>query len=151
MGYDWRMTIIARISVAIVIAITIFTAATVAPTTQDLFATKKKEKPDVTASVQQELSDPVNSIPGRAVLLIYSNQKWSGNILDTQSHSVTQDGKGDSKIFFICAKQNSNGNPGFYSLTFQKLKSSGYLELAIIQNGKLLTRDIQRLRMGLLE
>jgi hypothetical protein len=131
-----------RVSVAIVIAITLIIApTTIAPSTQDVFATKKKEKPDVTASVQQELSDPVNSIPGRAVLLIYSNQKWSGNILDTQSHSVTQDGKGDSKIFFICAQQNSNGNPGFYSLTFQKLKSSGYLELAIIQNGKLLTRD----------
>jgi hypothetical protein len=32
-----------------------------------------------------------------------------------------------------CSKQHSNGNPGFYSLTFQKLKSSGYLQLAVIQ------------------
>jgi hypothetical protein len=129
-------------SVAIVIVMTLITATIVAPSsTQDLFATKKKQKPDVTASIQQEMSNPTNNIPGRAVLLIYSNQKWSGNILDTQSHSVTQDGKGDSKIFFICSRQGSNGNPGFYSLTFQKLKSSGYLELAIIQSGKLLTRD----------
>jgi hypothetical protein len=88
---------------------TLITAITVAPSTQDMFATKKKQKPDVTVSVQQEMSNPTNNIPGRAVLLIYSNQKWSGNILDTQSHSVTQDGKGDSKIFFICAKQDSNG------------------------------------------
>jgi hypothetical protein len=120
------MIIITRVSVAIVIAITLLTAATVAPATQDIFATKKKDKPDVTTSVQQELSDPANSIPGRAVLLLYSNQKWSGNILDTQSHSVTQDGKGDSKIFFICAKQNSNGNPILRS-AIKKCSSFGAL------------------------
>jgi hypothetical protein len=123
---DLRMIIITRVSVAIVIAITLLTAATVAPATQDIFATKKKDKPDVTTSVQQELSDPANSIPGRAVLLLYSNQKWSGNILDTQSHSVTQDGKGDSKIFFICAKQNSNGNPILRS-AIKKCSSFGAL------------------------
>jgi hypothetical protein len=141
-----RMT--RRVSVVIVVAMILITASTVATFTQDTIATKKNEKPDVTASIQQEMSNPVNNIPDRAVLLIYSNQKWSGNILDTQSHSVTQDGKGDSKIFFICSKQDSNGNPGFYSLTFQKLKSSGYLELAVIQNGKLLTRDITTAAYG---
>lgn len=136
------------VSLVIVVSMIMIIASTVASFTQDTIAAKKKEKPDVTASIQQEVSNPVNNIPDRAVLLIYSNQKWSGNILDTQSHSVTQDGKGDSKIFFICSKQDSNGNSGFYSLTFQKLKSSGYLELAVIQNGKLLTRDITTAAYG---
>lgn len=83
-----RMT--RRVSVVIVVGMILITASTVASFTQDTIATKKEEKPDVTASIQQETSNPVNNIPDRAVLLIYSNQKWSGNILDTQSHSVSR-------------------------------------------------------------
>jgi hypothetical protein len=137
-----------RVSVVIVVAMILITVSTVASFAHDTNAAKKNEKPDVTPLIQQEMSNPANNIPDRAVLLIYSNQKWSGNILDIESHSVTQDGKGDSKIFFTCSKQDSNGNPGLYSLTFQKLKSSGYLELAVIQNGKLLTRDITTAAFG---
>jgi hypothetical protein len=122
------------VSVVIVLAMIPITIFTVASFTHDTIAIKDIQKPDVTPLIEQEMSNPANNIPDQALLLIYSNQKWSGNILDTESHSVTQDGKGDSKIFFTCSKQDSNGNPGFYSLTFQKLKSSGYLELAVIQN-----------------
>jgi hypothetical protein len=46
--------------------------------------------------------------------------------------SATRDGNGNSKIFIKC------DNNGIYSLTEQKQTESGYLLVAVIQDGKLL-------------
>lgn len=64
--------------------------------------------------------------------------EWSGSILDTRLHSATQDGKGDSKLQFVC---NPNENSGIYSLSFQKLKSGGYFVPVVIKGGKVLAND----------
>jgi hypothetical protein len=87
---------------------------------------------DRSSDVNQQLRDPKSIIPGTAVLLIYTNRGWSGSILDTTFSSATEDGYGDKRIEFEC----SSG--GIYSMAFQKQSSSGYLILAVIQNGKLL-------------
>jgi hypothetical protein len=84
------MGVKSRVSVVIVVALILIAAFTVSSFTNDTLATKGTEKPDVTPLIEQEMSNPANNIPDQATLLIYSNQKWSGNILDTESHSVTQ-------------------------------------------------------------
>jgi hypothetical protein len=87
---------------------------------------------DLRNRLDNELSNPSNRISGHAVLLIYSDSSWSGSILDSGLDSATRDGSGDGKIPILC---QSNG---IYSLVLQKQSSSGYLAVAIIQDGKLL-------------
>jgi hypothetical protein len=87
---------------------------------------------DRSNDVKQQLRDPKNIIAGKAILLIYTDTSWSGSILDTTFSSATDGGSGDKRVEFEC----SSG--GIYSMAFQKQESSGYLILAIIQNGKLL-------------
>jgi len=94
--------------------------------------------PNLTPSILTELRSPLNNVKDQAVLLLYSNVEWSGSILDTRLHSATQDGKGDSKLQFVC---NNNENNGMFSLSFQKLKTGGYLVPVVIKGGKVLAND----------
>lgn len=58
------------------------------------------------------------SLKKGAMLLLYSNVEWSGSILDMRLHYATYDGKGDSKLQFVC---NHNNNNGAFSISLQKL------------------------------
>lgn len=76
------------------------------------------------------------AVPSKAFLFVNSNVDWSATILDSQGDSFTQDGSGDSSIEFECA-------PGFmsiYSLSVQKQTETGFLSIAIIQNGNILDK-----------
>lgn len=91
-------------------------------------------------SYQQETSDSVigtsKASPDNAFLFINSDSGWSATILDSGGDSITQDGSGDSSIEFEC-------KPGFmsiYSLSVQKQTETGFLSIAIIQNGNILDR-----------
>jgi hypothetical protein len=74
----------------------------------------------------------VDLILTNAIILIYSDSSWSGTVLDTSFSSATDEGFGDKRVEFTC----SSG--GIYSLVLQNQDSSGYLLLAVLQNGKLL-------------
>ena len=91
-------------------------------------------------SYQQETSDSVietsKASPDKAFLFISSDSDWSATILDSEGDSFTQDGSGDSSIEFECT-------PGFmsiYSLSVQKQTETGFLSIAIIQNGNILDK-----------
>lgn len=82
--------------------------------------------------IAQQLRDPKNIMSGTAILLIYSDSSWSGTVMDTTFSSATDEGFGDKRVEFPC----SSG--GIYSIVFQNQEASGYLLLAVLQNGKLL-------------
>jgi hypothetical protein len=87
---------------------------------------------DRSKDIAQQLRDPKNIISGNAILLVYSDSSWSGTVMDTTFSSATDEGFGDKRVEFAC----SSG--GVYSIVFQNHDSSGYLLLAVLQNGKLL-------------
>jgi hypothetical protein len=66
-----------------------------------------------TVDIMQQLKDPKNIIPDKAVLLIYTNTDWSGSILDSSISSASQQGSSDTRLEFEC----SSG--GIYSMAFQ--------------------------------
>ena len=82
--------------------------------------------------IAQQLRDPKNIISGIAVLLIYSDSSWSGTVMDTTFSSATDEEFGDKRVEFAC----SSG--GIYSIVFPNQDASGYLLLAVLQNGKFL-------------
>lgn len=89
---------------------------------------------------QQEISNSLvessKASPDKAFLFINSNTGWSATVLDSGGDSFTQDGSGDSSIGFECI-------PGFmssYSISVQKQEETGFLSIAIIQNGNILDR-----------
>jgi hypothetical protein len=96
--------------------------------------TKYQRMPDV----NQQLLDKSNKIKDKAVLLIYTDDDWSGSILDSSVNSATHQGSRDSKIIFDCKSGISDLDDGIYSLTIQKENEQGLLHLAIIHDGKLL-------------
>jgi hypothetical protein len=91
-------------------------------------------------SFQQETSNSIieksKASPDKAFLFINSDSGWSATILDSEGDSFTQDGSRDSSIEFECV-------PGFmsiYSLSVQKQTETGFLSIAIIQNGNILDK-----------
>jgi hypothetical protein len=72
----------------------------------------------------------------KAFLFVNSNVGWSATIVDPEGDSFTQNGSGDSSIEFECI-------PGFmniYSLSVQKQTETGFLSIAIVQNGTILDK-----------
>ena len=72
--------------------------------------------------------------------MIYSNQDWSGAVMDSSGDSetidrasseITEDGVQGVEIF-ECVQG------GIYSLSFQKSTDQGYLDLVLIKAGKIL-------------
>ena len=65
--------------------------------------------------VMEDVKDPANIILGKAVVLIYSNAKWSGNIMDSSLDSSTIHGIGFHREVIDCS-----GTLPLYSLAIQK-------------------------------
>jgi hypothetical protein len=72
--------------------------------------------------IRNAIADPANIIPGKAVVLIYSNAKWSGNVMDSGFDSSTVDGIGFHREVIDC----SDTLP-LYSLAIQKQVEYGYI------------------------
>jgi hypothetical protein len=81
----------------------------------------------------EDVKDPANNIPGKAVVLIYSNAKWSGNIMDSSFDSSTIDGIGYHREVIDCS-----GTLPIYSLAIQKQVEYGYILVGVVKGGILL-------------
>jgi len=88
----------------------------------------------------QAPDEEMKSIWGNsAMLMIYSNQDWSGAVMDSSGDSETID-RASSEItdgiegvdMFECVQG------GVYSVSFQKGTDQGYLDLVLIKAGKIL-------------
>lgn len=92
---------------------------------------------DISSEIQADVNSKLSSYPhngDKAILLIYSNTNWSGSLQDSALSSATRDGSGNGVIPFECG-----GSSGIYSVVMQKGTEGGYLELVVIQNGKILS------------
>jgi hypothetical protein len=87
----------------------------------------------LTEKATADIKDPANIIPGKAVILIYSNAKWSGNIMDSSFDSSTIDGIGYHREVIDCS-----GTMPLYSLAIQKMMEYGYVLVAVIKDGNVL-------------
>jgi hypothetical protein len=119
-------------SATILLAVTLSISVLILSYPDTLFAVCDSKCQSVKNQIQNELMDPANKISNQAVVLIYSDTSWSGGISDSSMDYATRDGNGNSKIFMKC------DNNGIYSLSVQKDTESGYLLVAVIQDGKLL-------------
>ncbi len=73
--------------------------------------------------------------PGEdTVLFIESNTDWTGVIVDPTTSTNSFDGQGDWKFSIPCV------NSGIISVSFQKQSAGGFLNLKLVQNGKVLNR-----------
>jgi len=97
----------------------------------------------ITPKVERELANESNKIPGKAIVLVYSNTSWSGNISGGISGGSTKQGSGDAKYTVSC------GDLGLAQGLIQKNAASGYVAVVIIQNGKILTSESTNAAYGI--
>ena len=74
----------------------------------------------------EDVKDPANIIPGKAVVLIYSNAKWSGNNMDSSLDFSTIDGIGFHREVI-----DYSGTLPLYSLAIQKQVEYGYILVGV--------------------
>lgn len=92
---------------------------------------------DIASDIQNDVNSRLSANQNtgdKAILYIYSNTNWSGSMEDSSLSSATRDGEGNADIVFECS-----GSSGIYSIVMQKQTDDGYLALAVVQNGKLLS------------
>jgi hypothetical protein len=97
----------------------------------------------INPKVDRELKDESNKIPGKAVVLVYSNTSWSGTASGGDLGSSTQEGSGDARFVVSC------GDLGMAQGLFQKQTEGGYVAVVIIQNGKILTSEATNAAFGI--
>ena len=68
-----------------------------------------------------------------ATLVIKSNTKWSGSIMDSGFDMASQDGSGNQNFEVDCSQGMK-----IYSTMFQKQDESGSLTVSLIQDGNML-------------
>jgi hypothetical protein len=94
-------------------------------------------------ALNSELQNPSNKVPDKAYLLVFSDTSWSGSIQDSEFDSASHDGSGNKKIEVTCLRN------GFYSTVMQKQTDRGFLQIAMIQDGKLLGTKYTKAEYGL--
>ncbi len=102
---------------------------------QEIQSEEKREPQTMQDLINIELQKPENNVPGEAILIIVSNTKWSGVIMDINHGMHSRDGNGDARIPL-------NWLPGGrYNVNLQKKSRGGYLGLAVILGGKQLAAN----------
>jgi hypothetical protein len=97
----------------------------------------------ITPKVDRELADERNNISGKAVVLVYSNTSWSGEIGGGDLGSSTKQGSGDARYVVSC------GDLGMAQGLIQKNTEGGFVAVVIIQNGKILTSEATSAAFGI--
>jgi len=97
----------------------------------------------VNPKLDRELANEDNKISGKAVVLVYSNTSWSGNISGGTSGGSTKQGSGDASYTVSC------GSLGLAQGLIQKDTDYGYVSVAIIQNGKILALESTNAAYGI--
>lgn len=97
----------------------------------------------ISPKVERELQDESNKIPGKAVVLVYSNTAWSGTISGGDFGSSTKQGRGDAKFVVSC------GDLVLAQGLIQKETEGGFVAVVIIQNGKILATEATNAAFGI--
>ena len=97
----------------------------------------------ITPKVERELANENNKNPGKAVVLVYSNTSWSGNISGGISGGSTKAGSGDAKFIVSC------GDLGLAQGLIQKDTDYGFVAVVIIQNGEILAVESTNAAYGI--
>ena len=93
--------------------------------------------------VEIELANENNNIPGKAIVLVYSNTSWSGNVSGGISGGATKQGSGDAKFTVSC------GDLGLAQGLIQKDTDYGFVAVVIIQNGEILAVESTNAAYGI--
>lgn len=93
--------------------------------------------------LDRELASEENKIPGKAIVLVYSNTNWSGNVAHGDGSSSTKDGYGNAKFVANC------GNLNLVQGLFQKQTEGGWIAVVIIQNGKIIGSESTNAQFGI--
>lgn len=104
-----------------------------------LEATERGERvsKEVKADLEKELELSRTGFAGEAVLLIYSDTKWGGDIRDTSNTKREFVGDGNQRIAFTCIPGN------YYVISFQT-KDEGYMAMFVIYRGEMIDATITR-------
>lgn len=97
----------------------------------------------VSPKLKIELEDESNKIPGKAVVLVYSNTSWRGEISGGDLGSSTKQGRGDAKYVVSC------GDLGLAQGLIQKDTEGGFVYVVIIQDGKMLATQSTNAAFGI--
>lgn len=97
----------------------------------------------INPKVDQELEKETNMIPGKSVVLVYSNTSWSGTASGGDLSSSTKQGSGDARYVVSC------GDLGIAQGLFQKDTAEGFVAVVIIQNGKILAVEATNAEYGI--
>jgi len=98
---------------------------------------------EISPKIDRELSDENNKIPGKAVVLIYSNTSWSGEVSGGDFGSSTKQGSGDAKYVVSC------GDLRLAQGLIQKNTEGGFVAVVIIQNGEILAVESTNAAFGI--
>ena len=98
---------------------------------------------EISPKVDRELADESNKIPGKAVVLVYSNTSWSGEVSGGDLGSSTKQGSGDAKYTVSC------GDLRLAQGLIQKQTDYGFVAVVIIQNGKILAMESTNAAYGI--
>lgn len=82
--------------------------------------------------LNKQLALEENKIPGKAVVLIYSNTEWSGMTSDGDMTTESKEGYGYARYVVSCGKM------GLVQGYAQKQTEGGWVAVVIIQNGNVL-------------
>ena len=93
--------------------------------------------------IERELANENNKISGKAVVLVYSNTSWSGNISGGVGGGSTKQGSGDAKYTVSC------GDLGLAQGLIQKDTEGGFVAVVIIQNGEILAIEATNAAFGI--
>ena len=98
---------------------------------------------EISPKVDRELADESNKIPGKAVVLVYSNTSWSGEVSGGDLGSSTKQGSGDAKYTVSC------GDLRLAQGLIQKNTEGGFVAVVIIQNGEILDVESTNAAFGI--
>jgi len=92
---------------------------------------------------QEEVKREISTKDGYAKLIINSNTYWSAVILDGNQSTSSFDGYGNVSYDIPCGKIN------IISLNLQKQGEFGYIEIQLVQNGKILSQASTTAQFGI--
>ena len=93
--------------------------------------------------IDRELALGSNNIPGKVVVLFFSNTSWQGEVSGGDLGCSTKQGSGDAKCAVLC------GDFNMVQGLIQKNTEVGYVAVVIIENGKILAREVTTAQFGI--
>ena len=93
---------------------------------------------EIENTIRDELKKEIPD--NQAKLLIFSDTQWTGALQSSSFPFTEIEGNNNEEVLFSC--DSSITSEGVFGAKIQKLTQDGYLELVVIQNNELVTRDL---------